>query len=131
MIVVDASIVVEVLTRDAGLGARAWSALQADPEWASVGHLHAEVFSGVRGRFLGGSLARHRAEDSMTVLGSISVVIIDTALLLTRMWELRDDLTGYDAAYVAAAEALDCPLVTADARLAAAPGIRCEVRLAA
>lgn len=47
--------------------------------------------------------------------------------LIPRIWELRDNLTPYDASYVALAEALGCPLVTADARLAAAPGVRCEI----
>ena len=46
-----------------------------------------------------------------------------------RAYELRENVTAYDAAYVALAEALDCPLLTADARLARAPGIRCEVEL--
>jgi predicted nucleic acid-binding protein len=47
--------------------------------------------------------------------------------LLDRVWELRDNLTAYDANYVALAEALGCGLVTADARLAAAPGPRCSI----
>ncbi|NEM05423.1 type II toxin-antitoxin system VapC family toxin [Geodermatophilus normandii] len=47
--------------------------------------------------------------------------------LLDRVWQLRDDLTAYDATYVALAEALDCTVVTADGRLARAPGIRCAV----
>jgi predicted nucleic acid-binding protein len=46
---------------------------------------------------------------------------------LNRVWELRDNLTAYDAAYVALAEAIDCPLVTADARISRAPGLRCVV----
>lgn len=45
------------------------------------------------------------------------------------MWELRDNLTCYDASYVALAEALDRALLTGDARLAAAPGLSCEVRV--
>ncbi|MCX2712420.1 type II toxin-antitoxin system VapC family toxin [Mycolicibacterium sp. J2] len=49
------------------------------------------------------------------------------APLLERVCELRDTVTTYDAMYVALAEALDCPLVTADARLSRAPGIRCAV----
>jgi predicted nucleic acid-binding protein len=49
--------------------------------------------------------------------------------LLSRAWELRDNLTTYDAAYVALAEVLGVSLLTADSRLANAPGIRCEVDL--
>jgi predicted nucleic acid-binding protein len=43
------------------------------------------------------------------------------------MWALRANLSAYDAGYVALAEALDCALVTADARLSGAPGLRCAV----
>jgi predicted nucleic acid-binding protein len=45
--------------------------------------------------------------------------------LLPRVWELRDNLSAYDATYVALAEALGCPLLTGDARLAAATGPNC------
>jgi len=47
--------------------------------------------------------------------------------MLARMWELRENVSGYDAGYVAVAEALDTPLLTADARLAAASGPRCPM----
>jgi predicted nucleic acid-binding protein len=47
--------------------------------------------------------------------------------LLERVWALRANVTAYDATYVALAEALGCPLVTADVRLARAPGPRCEM----
>ncbi|HSU37461.1 MAG TPA: PIN domain-containing protein [Propionibacteriaceae bacterium] len=50
-----------------------------------------------------------------------------TIAMLDRVWELRDHLTAYDAVYVALAEAIDCPLVTADARISRAPGLRCVV----
>lgn len=49
--------------------------------------------------------------------------------LLARVWELRNQLSSYDACYVALAEALGVPLITADARLAAAGGVRCEIEL--
>jgi len=48
---------------------------------------------------------------------------------MERCWELRDNVTVYDAAYVALAELLDAPLVTADGKLAKAPGIRCDVEV--
>ncbi len=47
--------------------------------------------------------------------------------LMGRIWELKENLTAYDAAYVALAEALDAPLVTMDARLEQAPGIRAAI----
>jgi predicted nucleic acid-binding protein len=49
--------------------------------------------------------------------------------LLPRMWELRTNLTGYDAAYVALAEVLEAPLVTADAKLASSPGHRVQIQV--
>ena len=50
-------------------------------------------------------------------------------VLMPRVWELRENLTAYDAAYVALAEALECVLVTHDERLASAPGARVEVEM--
>ena len=47
--------------------------------------------------------------------------------LLHRVWELRENLSAYDASYVALAELLDCNLLTADARLTRAPGVRCPI----
>lgn len=47
--------------------------------------------------------------------------------MLDRVWELRDNLSAYDASYIALAELLGCSLLTADARLSLAPGIRCPV----
>ncbi len=52
-------------------------------------------------------------------------------LFLPRIWDLRNNVTAYDAAYVALAEALDAPLLTGDSRLATAPGIRARIELVA
>ena len=52
-----------------------------------------------------------------------------TGPLLLRSYELRANVTVYDACYIALAEGLDCPLVTADGRLSRSPGVRCEVEL--
>jgi predicted nucleic acid-binding protein len=62
------------------------------------------------------------------------VPVLDTSAyphgpLLDRMWELRDDFTAYDAAFVALSEALDLPLVTTDGRLGAAPGHRATIEV--
>jgi len=47
--------------------------------------------------------------------------------LLERVWDLRENLSAYDASYVALAELLNCPLMTADARLSRVPGVRCSI----
>jgi predicted nucleic acid-binding protein len=57
------------------------------------------------------------------------VAVYPTAPLLRRAWELRGNLTAYDACYAALAEAADAPLVTADRRLANAPNLRCDVEV--
>ena len=49
--------------------------------------------------------------------------------LLRRMWALGDNVTAYDATYIALAEALSCPLLTADIRLASSPGLRCAIEV--
>jgi predicted nucleic acid-binding protein len=87
------------------------------------------VVSAILGKAPGGRLATARAGEAIAALPQLVIVHVGAAQLVDRMWELRGNLTAYDAAYVAAAETLDCPLVTGDARLAKANGIRCEVRV--
>lgn len=70
-----------------------------------------------------------QASRALVRVQALSLVRHAHTPLLARCWELRDNLTACDAAYVALAEALGVPLLTADARLANAPGIRCEVEL--
>lgn len=67
------------------------------------------------------------AQESVQSLGVVPLTRRPHLPFLPRIWELRDNLTAYDATYVALAEALRCPLMTADARIAAAPGVRCEI----
>jgi predicted nucleic acid-binding protein len=129
VIVVDACALSDALVDDGPIGISARQALTADPHWAAPPHLLVEVVSVVRGRALAGKLATVRAREAIDALPTLVVDQVNAAELIDRMWQLRDNLTAYDAAYVAAAEALGCPLVTGDARLAKAPGVRCEIRL--
>lgn len=130
MIVIDASALANALADDAMIGGAARRELARDDHWAAPEHLRVEVFSAIRGLSLGGKIEMQRATDALDALATAEIEPITTAGLLGRMWELRTNVGGYDAAYVAAAEANDCPLVTADVRLANAPGPRCEIRLA-
>lgn len=129
MIVVDASVLANALTDDGPAGGRARAELARDPAWIGPEHLRVEVFSAIRSRHRRGDVSTARAHDAVHAVGAAQVDTTPTADLLTRMWELRDNVSGYDAAYVALAESRGCPLVTADARLAHAPGVRCEVTL--
>ena len=69
------------------------------------------------------------ARRAVRRLTQAAITTVATAPLLDRVWELRANLSGYDAAYVAAAEHLGVCLVTTDRRLAAAPGPRCPISM--
>jgi predicted nucleic acid-binding protein len=68
-----------------------------------------------------------RAEEAVAALPALVLDYLDAGQLTDRMWQLRGNLTAYDAAYVAAAELLGCHLVTGDVRLAKSAGPRCEI----
>jgi predicted nucleic acid-binding protein len=89
--------------------------------------IDSEVASGLRRQVASGSFSAEtgwRALDNWRRLG---LTRYSTRGLLERIWELRDNLSACDASYVALAESLGCALVTADARLSRAPGLRCSV----
>lgn len=130
MIVVDASVLTNAFTDDGPVGSRARAELARDAHWTGPEHLVVEVFSAIRGRWLARKISEKRAEDALTAMASTIIDVVATGPLLARMWELRSNVTGYDAAYLAVAETFGCPLVTADARLARVPDVRCTVRLA-
>ncbi len=81
-----------------------------------------EVVAGLRGLTLGGHLSAERAEDLLTDFDDLRIERWPAEnALRRRAFQLRHNLSAHDAAYVALAEALNCPLVTRDARLARAP----------
>jgi len=97
-------------------------------ETVAVPHLaDSEVVNAVRSQVLRGQIGADDASAALARWARLGVRRFAAVGLLARMWELRDNLTGYDATYVALAEALECELVTADARLARAPGPRCTI----
>lgn len=129
MIVVDASVLADALVDDGEVGQQARAVLAQDTHWVAPAQLLVEVLSVVRGKVLGGKLGIERADDAVTAMTELVVETVDPATLIRQMWELRDNVTVYDAAYLAVAEATDAPLITGDARLARATGVKCEVRL--
>lgn len=130
LIIVDAAVLANALIDDGSVGQVARAELARDLHWAGPDHLVVEAFSAVRGRLLGGKIAAQRAHEAVQALAASAIELVPTIPLLPRMWQLRNNFSGYDAPYIAAAEAHSCALVTADARLAHAGVVQCEIRLA-
>ncbi len=124
MIVVDASAAVLALLDDGDARSRLGQDALAAPHLAD-----AEVMSSLRRLVAAGSLEVVVAEQAIRTWASLGIERLAITGVLDRVWELRANLTAYDAAYVALAETLDCTLLTADARLATAPGPRCPVTI--
>ena len=129
MIVLDASATAFALLDEGGPGDRCRTALQVDSQWLVPEHWLIEVLSVIRGNLLGGKIKPEHAAEAAAAVAEMDPFAVRTRLLAARIWELRSDLTTYDAAYVAAAERYRCALVTTDARLARAAGIQCTVNL--
>jgi predicted nucleic acid-binding protein len=128
VIVVDASVLAPALGDDGDDGDRARQRLSRE-SLAAPELIDLEVTSVLRQLFLGGRLLGRRAELAMSDLGALPLRRVSHRPLLSRCWSLRENLTVYDASYVALAEQLETILVTADARLSRAPGIRCAVEV--
>ena len=129
MIVVDASVLVDLLRgsddRDA-----IEHRLLAGSESLHAPHLvDLEILQALRRFVLFGEMSRDRAEEVLVDLYDLRLDRYPHTELVSRIWELRDSLTAYDAAYVALAEALDAPLVTRDTRLARTCGHRARIEL--
>ena len=130
MIVLDASAVVAILVGSGPGAERIREKVEAHDESLHVPHvMDLEVLHVLRRQDLLGTLTRERSSEALTDLGNISFARYPHTPLIGRIWELRENLTAYDAAYVALAEALDAPLITMDTRLAQAPGIRAAVEV--
>lgn len=130
MIVLDASAVVAVLL-DPGSGAeRIRERIESPAESLHVPHvMDLEVLHALRRQALGGALSPRRSAEALEDLANITFVRYAHTSLMQRIWELKENVTAYDAAYVALAEALDAPLITMDARLAQVPGHSAAVEL--
>ena len=129
MIVADASAVLEVLLRsDRGRAAEARLFRPGESIHAPA-LIDVEVAQVLRRYVARGQLAAARARASVAIAAVFPMQRYTHEPLLQRMWELRENLTAYDAAYVALAEALRAPLLTCDARLANAPGTRASIEL--
>lgn len=126
MLVVDASVLVVALADDGPDGDHARRRLRGErlsaPELIDL-----EVGSVLRRQNLAGQIDDRRAEMALQDLAATPLQRAAHADLLVRCWQLRQNLTFYDAAYVALAEALEVTLLTGDRRLARATGPHCRI----
>jgi predicted nucleic acid-binding protein len=130
LIVLDASAVVAILVGSGPGAERIREKVEAPDESLHVPHvMELEVLHALRRQALLGTLSRERSSEALTDLENISFARYPHTPLIGRIWELKENLTAFDAAYVALAEALDAQLITMDARLAQAPGIRAAVEV--
>lgn len=123
--VLDASVVVSglVVVDDRS----AWAESQLVGETLVAPHLlPAEVVNILRRFVTAGLVSREIATQAVDDVSDLPITYYEADPLLPRVWALRDNLTSYDAWYVALAEALDAPLATLDLRLASAPGPTCS-----
>jgi len=122
MIVLDTSAVVDWLLQTPA-GQRIEQRIYARREILHSVHLLDVEFLQVMRRLVRqGILSSGRAEQAIEDLLALRITRHAPALLLRRIWQLRQNLTAYDAAYLALAEELRAPLITRDQRLGAAPG---------
>lgn len=113
--------------QEAGLQAR--ELLRGHQELAAPDLVDVETTAVLRRRWLAGTITDQRFEQAVDDLRDIPIARFPTLALMHRAFELRADVTAYDACYVALAEALDLPLCTTDRRLAHATGPSCVMQL--
>jgi predicted nucleic acid-binding protein len=120
VIVLDASAAAAVVLNERGSAEQVRARLAETRGAAHVPHLFdLEVVQAIRGHLHGGRLERSHAERALVSASQLRLRRWPHHPFRDRIWALRDNVTAYDAVYLALAELLDLPLVTTDARLAA------------
>ena len=128
MLVVDASVLAPAVA-DAGSDGQRFRERLRGETLIGPDLLRVEVASVLRRHADNGNLTTQQANAAIDDLLAFPITVYPTAPLLRRVWDLRASVTAYDACYVALAEAVGYPLLTADRRLANAPGLRCALEV--
>jgi predicted nucleic acid-binding protein len=129
VIVLDACVVANVVGDDGADGRAARDAARAAGELSAPDLVDVETVSVLRKRWLAGAMDDDRFRAAVDDLATLPITRYPSAPLTRRAYELRANVTPYDAAYVALAEGLACALLTADERLSKAPGPACPIEV--
>lgn len=128
--VLDASAAVELLLGHRRAAAPLRARVARPGQTVNIPHLFdVEVLAALRRHALRRTVEPVRTSHALAALTDLRAFRYSHVPLRPRIWALRENLSAYDATYVALAEALDAPLVTVDAALARAPGVRADVEL--
>lgn len=128
MIVVDASVLANVVGDDGSDGERARRELRG-AEVAVPDLVDVETVAVLRKRWLAKAISDRRFASAVEDLADLDIARYPAVHLIRRAYELRANVSAYDSMYIALAEGLRCELITGDQRLAHAPRIRCPVRV--
>jgi predicted nucleic acid-binding protein len=129
LIVVDASVLANVIGDDGADGRRARGEVRGAGQVAAPDLVDVETVAVLRKRWLAGTMSDRRFDAAIADLQQLGMSRYPALPLMRRAFELRANVTVYDASYVALAELLGCELLTGDGRLAGASGPRCAIRL--
>jgi predicted nucleic acid-binding protein len=127
--VIDASVLTVFYVSDDQRRGALGSRVAAGDALFAPAHVDAEVASALRALARNNRAVERAAPRALAHLAGFPLRRMPIAPLLERMWQLRSNVTVYDAAYIALAELLGCELMTCDAKLAAASGPRCTIDL--
>jgi predicted nucleic acid-binding protein len=129
LIVVDASVLANVIGDDGADGRRARGEIRGAGQVAAPDLVDVETVAVLRKRWLAGTISDRRFEAAIADLEQLGMSRYPTLPLMRRAFALRASVTAYDASYIALAELLGCELLTGDGRLAGTSGPRCQIRL--
>jgi predicted nucleic acid-binding protein len=129
--IVDASVIAHALVTPEEVGNLSRQLLEQSSQIVSPDCLYSEVLAALRKMWLRKTISDQVFLEAVNDLKLMRIYTVDSVELLGRAYELRHNVGAYDAMYVALAEILQCPLITTDARLSNASGVRCEIELLA
>lgn len=129
MIVLDASVVLDVVTAVSSGQAISERIAATETRFAAPEVVDVEVLQALRRQLRLGWISVHRAQQALELLNALPLARLSHQTLTSRIWQLRENATAYDAAYLALAESLSASLWTRDRKYVGIPGHRVTIEV--